>query len=94
MKPTLKVYVAEHCPGCAEAYAIAANIEQTHPQLRVQIIDVDLSNEPLPDTIFATPTYTLNGRVVSLGNPGPEDVARWINEIETGQVAPEHGHPH
>lgn len=78
MNPTLNVYIAEHCPGCAEARQVAAAIERDYPHVAVAIIDIGQPDAVVPEAVFATPTYLLNGRVVSLGNPGPEDVARWL----------------
>lgn len=78
MKQVLRVYVAEHCPGCVEACNTAIRIEQDYPHVTVQVIDVDSNEELVPDNVFATPTYILNNRIVSLGNPGPTDIARWM----------------
>ncbi len=35
---------------------------------------VDLSTQQRPENIFAVPTYTLNGKVISLGNPYPREL--------------------
>jgi hypothetical protein len=37
--------------------------------VRVEIVDLDTTLEPLPSVVFSVPTYMLNERVVSLGNP-------------------------
>jgi len=42
MTSRLKIFVAEDCPGCAEARAVATHIEQGYPQLEVEIKDDSL----------------------------------------------------
>lgn len=81
MKQVLKIYVAEHCLGCEEACDTAFRIEQDYPHLTVQVIDVEKNKEAIPEEVFATPTYILNNRIVSLGNPGPTDIARWMQNL-------------
>jgi hypothetical protein len=43
----------------------------------VEILDVDTTPEPLPNVVFSVPTYMLNERVVSLGNPD----AQFVQEL-------------
>jgi len=76
----LQIFVAEDCPGCVEARAIAARIEQSYPNLDVEIIDINDDPITVPEQVFATPTYILDDRIVSLGNPGVEDIANWAND--------------
>lgn len=70
----LDIYVAQHCNNCAYAYEVAAEIRRQFPHVEVRIIDLGNTTEIIPETIFATPTYLLNGRVWSLGNPSPAKV--------------------
>ncbi len=86
MESILKVYVAEHCPGCTEAKNTAVRIEQDYPDVTVMVIDITDAPETVPTEVFATPTYMLNNRVVSLGNPGPKDISRWLNTQESVEV--------
>jgi hypothetical protein len=79
MKSVLKIFVAEDCSSCIEARAIATRIKQDYPHLVVEVIDISDNDAVVPETIFATPTYMLNNRVVSLGNPKPDEIARWAN---------------
>lgn len=81
MKPVLKIFVTEHCSGCVEARRIAAEVAQNYPQLGVEVIDLNAPEVVVPETVFATPTYMLNNRIVSLGNPSPAEVARWAREV-------------
>ncbi len=48
------------------------------PQVAIELIDIAAG--PGPETIFAVPTYVLNGRVVSLGNPYRHDLQRLLQE--------------
>ena len=38
------------------------------------MIDMEHPLEAIPEAVFATPTYLLNGRLWSLGNPSPAKV--------------------
>ena len=80
MKPILKVFVVEQCPTCDEARTIAMQIEQDYPEVMVDVVDIGDTGVVVPETIFATPTFMLNDRVVSLGNPDPEEIGRLIEE--------------
>ena len=88
MKSVLKVFITENCPGCDEAHKIAAHVEQDCPEIEVEIIDILDSQAVVPDAVFATPTFMLNDRIVSLGNPSPEQVARWVEEAAAIQPEP------
>ncbi|MCB0208506.1 MAG: thioredoxin family protein [Anaerolineae bacterium] len=84
MKPLLRIFVAEHCSGCKEALDIAHYIEQHYPQVfTVEVVDVSTALTDIPEAVFATPTYMLNNQVVSLGNPRPEDIMRWVDTKTT-----------
>jgi hypothetical protein len=80
MKPILKIFITEHCPGCSEAHRIAAGVAQDYPHLKVEVIDINAPEASVPEAVFATPTYMLNSRIVSLGNPSPVEVAQWARE--------------
>jgi alkyl hydroperoxide reductase subunit AhpF len=81
--PLLEVYVSTECPNCDEAVRLAEEAAARYPQVAVRLIDLDeLGGNPPPDPVVAVPTYLLNGRIVSLGNPSPEDLfARLHREV-------------
>ncbi len=85
MKPILRVFVIEHCATCDEARALAIQIEQDYPDVTVEVVDIGDTEMAVPETVFATPTYMLNNRIVSLGNPYPEEIARVIEEATAVQ---------
>jgi hypothetical protein len=64
----LDVVVAPDCRGCEEARVVASEIRRRFPDLRVNLIELD-GRQPPPERVVATPTYLLDGTVVSLGNP-------------------------
>ena len=70
----LAIYVSQACATCVYAYEVADRIRQRYPQVRVQVIDIATTAEEAPAEVFATPTYLLNGRVWSLGNPSEQKV--------------------
>lgn len=78
---TIAIYIAQHCRNCAYAYEVAAEIRRQFPQAQVRLIDMANSGEPIPEAVFATPTYLLNGRVWSLGNPSPAQVYETLTAL-------------
>lgn len=70
----IDIYIAQHCDICAYAYEVAAEIRRQFPHVQVRMIDMANPPEPIPEAVFAAPTYLLNGRVWSLGNPSPAKV--------------------
>lgn len=66
----LEIYVGPSCFASDEARAIGAElIRMNVPDLVVQVVDLSDPANVAPRAIFAVPTYVLDGRVVSLGNP-------------------------
>jgi ABC-type amino acid transport substrate-binding protein len=75
----LEVYVAAHCLSCVEARRLAAAAARRFPSLDVRTIDVEAATPagtptPLPERVVAVPTYLLDGAVIALGNPDPEQL--------------------
>lgn len=70
----LAIYLSNHCPTCAYAYSVAEAIQRDFPAVHVRLINLNETAEAIPEAIFATPTYLLNGRIWSLGNPSPEKI--------------------
>jgi alkyl hydroperoxide reductase subunit AhpF len=77
----LEVYVSSECLNCDEAVGLAEEAAVRYPNVAVRVIDLDqLDGSPPPDPVVAVPTYVLNGRVVSLGNPYPEELFARLHE--------------
>ena len=70
----LTIYVTNHCDLCRYALEVAADIQARYPQVVLRIVNLETSQEPIPEAVFATPTYLLDGRVWSLGNPSQEQL--------------------
>jgi predicted thioredoxin/glutaredoxin len=73
----LDIYVADHCANCAEALRLA-EVAGALPRVDVCVINLDTARDPVPARVVAVPTYLLDGRVVSLGNPVPGDLLRLL----------------
>ncbi len=64
----LEIYITHQCTNCREAVLIAEQASGI-AGLEVTLINLDAPGQRVPPQVFATPTYVLNGLVVSLGNP-------------------------
>lgn len=80
-KHQIMIYVAQHCGTCEYSYQVAEEIRREFPQVQVHIVDLEQTTEVIPEVVFATPTYLLNGRVWSLGNPSPEQVEETLSHL-------------
>lgn len=78
MTRQLQIFVADHCPNCAVARGLARWIAGRYPDLAVSVVDIDDPRAEVPECVFATPTFLLDGRLVSLGNPRPAEVVAWL----------------
>lgn len=74
----LHVYVREDCWTCAESQRIVSEIAPQFPQIAVELLDLESTNQP--ENIFAVPTYVLDGRVIFLGNPYREQLRQEIQD--------------
>jgi hypothetical protein len=71
----LDIFVVDDCWSCEESHRIAAEARLRFADA-VEVTLHDLERDPRPPTVFAAPTYLLDGRVISLGNPRPEEL--WV----------------
>jgi hypothetical protein len=55
-------------------------VRQHVPEVEVRLIDITVPGIRRPENVFAVPTYLLNGKVCSLGNPDSEKL---IAQLET-----------
>lgn len=75
--PKLDVYISEECWACAEARQIVADLAPRFPKVDIELRD--LSDERKPSSVFATPTYILDGRTIFLGNPTRDELSQKLN---------------
>ena len=80
----LEIYVEPGCRVCARSEDIATNVRQAEPDLEVAVIDLSGAGGQHRHLVVAAPTYVLNGRVISLGNPDRDDLASEIARARTG----------
>jgi hypothetical protein len=78
--PKLDVYIEDTCWACAESRRIVADVAPQFPGIDIELRD--LTYERLPSTVFATPTYVLDGRVIYMGNPTREELIQKL--LSTG----------
>lgn len=81
----LQIVVSLDCTTCEESRSIALQMRELFPLLQVDLIELD-GGRSVPDKVVATPTYLLDGAVVSLGNPRPEELIKKITELQAQQV--------
>jgi hypothetical protein len=77
-RSTLAIYVLPECPGCERARWTAEQARHYCPGITVDLIDLSIIDSPPPD-VFSAPTYVLDGRVISLGNPPLADLIRSLD---------------
>lgn len=87
MAVNLEVYVEHECFVCRHTPALAAAVKAEFPEIHVELINLAEGRGAYRDLVVAVPTFILNGRVFSLGNPAPGDlrseVARLLEEAGT-----------
>ncbi len=81
----LDVYVADGCWSCEESLQIAADVRAHYPHIRVAVIDA--AGDNIPQEIFATPTWMLDGRVISLGNPSRQELYKRFDQMRVPRKA-------
>lgn len=79
----LEIYIADHCDNCHEALRLA-ELARTIHGVEVHVINLDTTTEAIPARVVATPMYLLDGRVVSMGNPYPDDLLRLLGQSVEG----------
>lgn len=79
----LQIVVTDDCWSCEESRRIAAETQARFEDVEVTL--VDLHSDERPSSVFATPTYLLNGRVISLGNPRREELWEQLTQSKCEQ---------
>lgn len=82
----LRVYITSQCFSCEEAVLIAAEITQKFPQIITEIVNLEDPCVSKPDSVFAVPTYVLDGNLLSLGNPYREQLFARITDLLSADV--------
>ncbi len=79
----LQVFVEPTCETCQRAIQLAEGVNAAYPQLEVDIVDIR-NSEGERDDVFAVPTFVLDDRVLSLGNPQESILCREIEMLLGG----------
>ncbi len=70
----LEIYVQDGCFGCERAFELAERARGAFPEMRVAIVDIGSADGVYQSQVAATPTYILDGEIISLGNPSPAEL--------------------
>lgn len=76
----LDVYISDSCWTCDEAKQIVADLQPHFPHINMELRDIGDARRP--PSVFATPTYVLNGRTIFLGNPTREQLRHKLEDTE------------
>ena len=76
----LQVYIEAGCAQCERAVQLAEEVDHDYAGLAVRLIDIG-DAALRPDDVFAVPTFMLNGRVFSLGNPRQSQLREEIEAL-------------
>lgn len=75
---TLTIYVAEHCATCTEARRLSDYVSRILPHITIVLVELNKPTAEIPESVFASPTYMLDGRVIFLGNPSPTQLVEQL----------------
>ena len=82
----LDVYVSETCWSCDEARQIVADFGPRFPSVTIELRDI--GDVRRPDSVFATPTYVLDGQTIFLGNPTREQLQQKLVNVQNLEGRP------
>ncbi len=77
----LDVYVEQGCLACRRSQRLVEYIRQEFPEVVVRVVDVASEQGEHSHLVVATPTFILNGRTFSLGNPSKAELATAIRAL-------------
>ncbi len=78
MAPPVMVLVSRDCPACSRARDVVDEARRLSPGVRIDVIDIDAAGIPDGVAFVGTPAYLIGDRIVSLGNPDPQDLVALI----------------
>ncbi len=81
--PKLDVYIEDTCWACAESRRIVTDVAPECPDVDIEIRNLD--DERRPKSVFATPTYVLDDRVIYMGNPTREELIQKLRAARNSQ---------
>lgn len=85
----LEIYVASTCIASATARGLAGIVAGWEiPDLEVRVVDLDEPGAVRPRSVFAVPTYLLDGALLSLGNPSVDEIRAQLDRRGVGDRCP------
>ena len=76
---TLDVDLNPTCKVCEESSCILQEVAPDFPDVAIHCFSIYGDN--VPDNVFATPTYVLNGKIIYLGNPTRDALRAKLAEV-------------
>lgn len=61
-----------------------AELAAAVPGVEVYVVNLDAPTAAVPRAVVAVPTYILDGRTISLGNPYPNELLRLLRHDDLG----------
>ncbi len=86
---TLQIYIQAHCYTCEHSKAMANQLRKEFPTVQLEFVDFADATATKHPNVFATPTFVLDGTVVSLGNPEMDRI-RYLLRQALNAVQPSH----
>ena len=74
----------EGCLGCRRSVELAEHVRRRFPGVNVHVIYTGEPGGRYAHLVPATPTFILNGRRMSLGNPSPAELEEAIQSALEG----------
>jgi len=88
----LEIVVGPDCAGCDTARRLASELAQLGlPGVTITVVDLSEPGVVRPAPVFAVPTYVLDGRIISLGNPEFEWIVDVVSPVSTPVASPGRG---
>ena len=84
------IYVTNQSANCGEALLLAERA-RTIAGLKVTVVNLDQPGQSIPPRVVAVPTYLLNGKVASLGNPERDTFLAMLRSKLQQQIEEEAG---
>jgi hypothetical protein len=85
----LQIVIGSGCAGSDTARAFATDLcGLALPDVTIALVDVTEPEAVRPESVFAIPTYILDGRIVSLGNPEYAWIVALLRQDSAAVAAP------
>ena len=76
--PPVLVLVSDGCLACERVPTVLDEVRQRIPSARITVVDITAEGVPQGVPFVGTPTYIIEDRIVSVGNPESNDLVALI----------------